>query len=221
MKKLPYIIVAIAMILMAFVILHLNNQVNSLTMDTKGIASLKAENALLAKEWKAKDTTIKVQQQVIADQKGQLYEIAKRNSQLKKINSQVRASLETTIDSVFIPYDRPDSGMVADSILKFHKEDPEGWYKIAGEVHNNGVLIDSLKLVSDVQVTIGFAKPPGIKNFFKKKLPVVEVVSNSPYVKITGVSNVNFVKEKCVTCKYKYIVTGVILGSLLTHFVFH
>lgn len=179
-----------------------------------------ADFGLLKDRWKEADTTVKIQAQQIASKNDVIYKLAKQNSQLTNLNAQIRTGIKTRIDSVFIPFssDTTQLGEKKDSIAvpqTFHKKDANGWYEMAGQVQKKGILIDSLDSRADVQVTIGSKKEPGFKNILKKKRPVVEVISNSPYVTITGVSNVIFKDEGCTSCKYKHLIAGAIIGAAL------
>lgn len=213
----------LALVVMALYLYAQNNHISTLKMRAEESDKYKRDYSLLERTWKEQDTTIASQRVQLASMESEIYKIAQKNTQLVKLQSQVRAKQEVRIDSVLIPY-ALERGQYTDSIpvpQRFEKVDLKGFYSINGKVEKTGVLIDSLKLESDVQVTIGYKRDPGLKGYFSRKVPTVEVVGNNPYMKINKVSNVVFQKDGCTACKLKWIVSGALIGAVAAHLFLH
>jgi len=183
------------------------------------------EFSILKEDWNKKDTTVKIQSEQLANKKSEIYSYAKKNSTLNSINSQLRAKLQTKIDTIFIPF-ISDSILVnsnahSDSISvpkSFYIEHEEGFYEVGGKVLKNGIKIDSLIVSGGVQVTIGNKKSKGLKSLFKNPENFVEVVAQSPYMNITCVSNVNFERKK--SSRFKNFISGGAIGFIFAAILF-
>ena len=161
-------------------------------------------------------STIASQSQTILTQKeairlGQL----KLEGEIKKAQSQVAQTQVVKIKNIEVPY-IPDgfvdttawrhlaeSGIKNDSICdsvianavilpkSFHMENK--WYSINGEVKKYGVLFDSIRIINESTVTVGWKKG-GFLNL--KKIPIVEIKNTNPYLSVTKMNNVNIKPNK-------------------------
>ncbi len=119
------------------------------------------------------------------------------NTKLKNIKSQVRVITSTRLDTIFIPFNEPDVFdpdifddvnnviSVPKPFLAFNK-----WYWIEGRIVKRGLEIDTIQFFNTQTVTIGNKRLKGLRNIFKRKIPTVEIINESPYVSVQGLQNV-------------------------------
>jgi hypothetical protein len=122
----------------------------------------------------------------------------------KKITSHIRTEFVTRIDTFFIPYD-PDSNDIIndyvdcvpiDTVRAHFIQTPkkvnysDQWFEFSGIVDSSGLTIDTMSMVNKFDVTIGWKKPDKPFKFLRKKEPVVELISYSPYTKVSYVNNI-------------------------------
>lgn len=84
----------------------------------------------------------------------------------------------------------------------FDKSDQ--WFSIAGDITKEGIILDSIKIISEPTITIGFVK----EHWYKKGEWSVIYENNNPYFKLSKLSNV-VIKEK----KHFYQKNGFWFGS--------
>lgn len=125
----------------------------------------------------------------------------------KSINSQVRAEIITMIDTV-IEYRDIENNIVdnyqdcipVDTVKEHFIQIPriasleDQWMKIYTTI-DTALMIDSLFFINKFDVTIGYKKPDKPLKFLRRKEPVVELISYSPYSKVNYVNNI-VVKDK-------------------------
>jgi len=125
-------------------------------------------------------------------------------TKLKKVKSQVRIITKIGVDTIFIPFN--DVDFFNDDLVKvidtskiilvpkpFSKQNE--WYWIGGKILKRGIKIDSIQFINKQTITIGEKKLKGIKNIFKRKIPTVEIINESPYVSVQGLQNI-VIKKK-------------------------
>lgn len=166
------------------------------------------------KEFKTKllkdSSTLAQQTQTILTQEEAIRTgILKLEGDIKKVQSQVRQKQEISIEDIAVPFvpngyadttgwakrinegDRSDStidSLLAHSVIvpsKFKKEDK--WFSIDGEVQKEGIKVDSLKIMNESSVTIGYKKS-GFLGL--KSIPLVEIKNTNPYLSVTKMNNV-------------------------------
>lgn len=162
--------------------------------------------------------------------------LIKLEGDIKKVQSQVRQVQNIGLDSVFVPFIPNHYIDSSDWILKFKQGDksksvidslvanslivPKAfeldskWYNIEGKVKKDGVLIDSMNILNESSVTIGYKKS-GFLNL--KREPIVEIKNTNPYLQVSKVNNV-VVKQKKGILQSKLFWMGVgILGGIYLH----
>ena len=122
------------------------------------------------------------------------------NTRLKKIKSQVKIITRIKIEKEFIPfndYDLFDDTWDEEKLISVPKpfKMTNEWYWIGGKIVKKGIEIDSMQFFNRMTVTIGDEKLKGFKNIFKRRIPTVEIVNESPYVSVEGLQNV-VIKKK-------------------------
>jgi hypothetical protein len=86
------------------------------------------------------------------------------------------------------------------------------WYGVHGQVKKFGVVFDSIKIVNESTVTVGW-KRGGFLGL--KKIPVVEIKNTNPYLSVSKMDNVIIKPNKNIFDKKGFWV-GV--GILISHF---
>lgn len=122
------------------------------------------------------------------------------NTRLKKIKSQVKIITRVKIEKEFIPfndYDLFDDTWDEENLIVVPKPFKmlNEWYIIGGKIVKKGIEIDSIQFFNRMTITIGDKKPKGFKNIFKRRIPTVEIINESPYVSVEGLQNV-VIKKK-------------------------
>jgi hypothetical protein len=182
-------------------------------------------------------TTIATQSQTILTQEDAIkLGVIKLNDKIKKATSQVTETQVIKVDSVFMPFiprgymdtlewiskfkNGDKSKEVIDSLIANSIIVPQifstksKWFRIYGKVKKNGVLMDSIRLVNESSVTIGYKKK-GFLNL--KNEPIVEIKNTNPFLGVTKMDNV-VIKEKKTILQSKLFWLGIgILGGLFVN----
>ncbi len=195
-------------------------QLQDLTINKNGVAIKMYEN-------KMNEFTTKVnkyghqlaeQDQMIANRDKDLEEQLLKNSELSKLNEQIKYQSETKIKNIKAQYTNNNGEVVEriqlvhDTIIKngdttlisgipigtkFAAQDTGNWYSLAGELAADGVKFDSINFRSDVEVNIGMKKQDGYKGWlFGRKDPKVEIVNLNPYSKTVNMRNIKLEDPK-------------------------
>jgi len=169
------------------------------------------------------------QNQIILTKKQAIQQGLIKYTKLKKVKSQVRIITKTKIEKEFIPFVDDDifddvedrvvgvdtSGVISvpKSFSKFNE-----WYWIGGKIVKRGIELDSIQFFNKQTITIGEKKLKGLKNIFKKKIPTVEIINESPYVSVQGLQNVVIKRNppKWWNTTVAKIGFGVVIGSYIT-----
>lgn len=201
------------------------------------MATLKAGEKAFKTKILADSSTLATQTQTILSQEEALkLGVLKLEGDIKKVQSQVRQQQNVNITDVAVPFipsgytdtsgwyskfkNGDTSKAICDSIIansvvvpqRFSLE--QKWYSVDGKVKKDGLLIDSLKIINESSITIGYRKY-GFLNL--KKEPLVEIKNTNPYLSLSKVSNV-VIKEKKGIFKSKVFWTGVgIFGGIYLH----
>lgn len=168
------------------------------------------------------------QEQVIITKDKEIEKKLLENSKLKKLNSQIKIDFETKIKKVIAEYEGKNGG----PIYVYHKDTihdtiqvPIGilfgtrvkasdqWYKFAGVIEKDGLLMDSLSFNNKFTITVGQRR----EGIFKPLKSHVEVVSDNPYTTITGLNNIKVIEKKSLWNKPWFnFMLGTAAGSILT-----
>lgn len=141
-------------------------------------------------------STIASQKQMILSQE-EAYKLGvlKLEGEIKKAQSQVRQKQVIQIDSVFVPFETTDTIITTktDTIWAKKFQHKNQWYEFGGNVRENGLQMDSIKIFNESSITIGW-KSAGFLRL--KKEPVVEIKNTNPYLSLTSMNNVVVKKRK-------------------------
>jgi hypothetical protein len=199
------------------------------------ISAYEIANKAFQVKVKKDSSTIASQNQTILTQKEAIkLGLLKLDGEIKKAQSQVKQTQVIKIKQVEVAY-VPDNyadttgwryfannGIMNDSICDSIKENsvllPKSfrmdnkWYGVHGQVKKFGVVFDSIKIVNESTVTVGW-KRGGFLGL--KKIPVVEIKNTNPYLSVSKMDNVIIKPNKNIFDKKGFWV-GV--GILISHF---
>tara|TARA_R110000868_G_scaffold104670_6_gene288522 strand:- start:9585 stop:10244 length:660 start_codon:yes stop_codon:yes gene_type:complete len=157
------------------------------------------------------------QQQTILTNKEALEQGLLMINDFNNVQSQVKLTTRTRIDSVFVPFEivKRDTQIVYTSFDKRFILVTKD-YAIYGQSLRNGVRLDSLFFDSQATITIG-NKSQGI---FRKSKPVVQINYDNPYIQTTSMQNVIIQEElKWYDRKRNWFGIGMGLGLVGTFFI--
>ena len=187
---------------------NLLNQVSELQLGEKQFKTKLLEDS----------STIATQSQTILSQDEAIkLGLLKLEGSIKIVQSQVRQKQIINIDSIAIPY-IPDNfadttgwmvkikqgdsskasldSLLANSVIipkKFSLKSE--WYSFDGKVQREGLILDSLAIKNESNVSVGWKKT-GFLGLSKE--PIVEIKNTNPYLSVTKMSNVVVKKKKGV-----------------------
>lgn len=163
-------------------------------------------------------STISQQQQTLLTQKeAEKLNLVKLDGEIKKLKAQVTQSQKikiTQVEASYVPDGYGDTSeivkrlsngcdttqkrliddYISKSIIVPKKfEHNSKWYYINGTVNKQNVFIDSLSVINDSRVQIGFKKTGFLG--LGKKIPVVEIKNSNPYFTVNKMDNV-VIKDK-------------------------
>lgn len=148
------------------------------------------------------------QEEVILAKDREIEKKLLENSELQRLNRQIKINMETRIDSLIAKYSGSGSDIFITQTDTIHDttfvQVPIGvkfgtpfsvndqWYYTGGKITQEGVLFDSLSFINDLTITVGRKRD----GWFKPMKTMVEVRNENPYTGVTGLNNVNIQKEK-------------------------
>lgn len=207
-----------------------------LTIDKNGIQVKMYENKIneFTTQINKYGHEVATQKQMIMDRNKELEKKLLENSNLSKLNEQIKIESETKLKNIVANY----SGSKPNEIVKFihdtiikngdttilsgvplgtkFKQDTSKWYSISGSLEQNGVKFDSIKFNNEVEVNIGLQKEKGYKGWLLgKRNPTVEVINKNPYTKTNGMQNIKFEDNKWWNNGWLKFGAGVLLGGLI------
>jgi hypothetical protein len=171
------------------------------------------EKAFKNKILKDSSTIAQQSQTILSQDEAIKLGILKLEGDIKKVQSQVRQQQDISITDLAVPYvpnnyadtsgwqrqiaegqhskELLDSLIANSIILPKSFEVNNKWYSIEGQVKKEGLLIDTLKIINESSVTIGW-KNSGFLGLNKD--PVVEIKNTNPFLNVTKMDN--FVAKK-------------------------
>ena len=163
--------------------------------------------------------TIITQNQVLISKNREVNKLLKENSELNKINSQIKYNFNTQITDVITEY-KKDSifiydttyipiGVIFDTPFGLNQE----WYSLFGSIKKEGVLIDNIFIKNELIVNLGYKR----ERFYKSLTPQLEIINKNPYIETVSLDNLT-IKEnkKWYQNSLLYTIPGFILGVLVT-----
>jgi len=143
-------------------------------------------------------TTITTQKALIMEKNEAIAMGLVRETNLKKIKSQIRIIMETKFDTIKIPFEKDTSKtypFIGLGCCNKSFKMKERWFTISGFVDSSGISLDRPSFINEFQMTIGFKKK-GLAGLFNKELALVELINYNPYTSIKGFENVIIQNEK-------------------------
>ena len=167
----------------------------------------KAMTTKFVKTLNKKGQEVSTQKALVLARDKKLEKTLLENSNLQKLNVQIRIASNAAIADIIAHYAGVDSSTfghittinsTGDTVrkecvaigTKFNKLDV--WYSIAGSLQKIGVSFDSITFKDTTTINLGSEKQPGLFGFLKEREDLVEVVHSSPYVSTTGMQNITF-----------------------------
>jgi hypothetical protein len=168
------------------------------------------------------------QEQVIISKDKEIENKLLENSNLKKLNSQIKISFETKIKNIIAEYEGKNgepiyvysTDTIHDTIpvpigVKFGTmvKASDQWYNFAGTINKGGLSMDSLSFTNKFTITVGQRR----EGIFKPLKSYVEVQSENPYTTINGLNNIKVIEKKSIWSKpwFNFLI-GTAAGSILT-----
>lgn len=168
------------------------------------------------------------QEQVIISKDKEIEKQLLENSNLKKLNSQIKINFETKIKNIIAEYEAKagepiyvySTDTIHDTIpvpigvrfgtrVKAHDQ----WYNFAGTIEKGGLSMDSLSFNNKFTITVGERR----EGIFKPLKSFVEVQSENPYTTINGLNNIKVIEKKSIWSKPWFnFLLGTATGSILT-----
>lgn len=176
---------------------------------------------------------VSLQEQMIMERDKKLEKELLKNSELKRLNEQVKFEAKTMISRIEAQYSG-NSGtevvVVHDTIkingkdsvttskavkvgTKF-RADTSQWYTIAGSVGEKGIKFDTVSFKSAFTLNIGEKRLKGYKGWLLGKTePKVELINPNPYTKVDAMKNIKFVDKKWWDNGWVKFGAGVLVGG--------
>lgn len=225
--KTPILIISFLLnILLFFSIRSCNQNKDSLEVSKLQLEKYAEERQKFEVKINEQGKTIAFQEQVIIRNTKEVQELLKANTDLNKVNQQIKISFENKIKNVIASY--KDSIKFITIIDSFNNEVPigvkfgtgfskvEDWYSIYGTIEEVGVLFDSLSFNNRMTISIGSKR----KNIFSPLKPMIEVYNENPYINITSLNNIKVEdKTKFYNKPGFNLATGFILGSATMYYL--
>lgn len=185
---------------------------------------------------KAQDN--KLMKQNIMSQKIALEQFEKELEDYKSINSYMKTEVMSSIKSLEAKYNskpkdefegitvKPGGYIHRDEVAKNFLRVPapfeykDEWFSINGTVNKESTMIDSLSMFNKFDAVIGYKKSEKSFSWLRKKEPVVELTSFSPYTEVTYINNVVVDEKKgkaksVLLSKPAMLLYGVIGGAII------
>jgi hypothetical protein len=171
-------------------------------------------------------STIASQDLLIVENSKELQKLLKKNSDLQKVNQQIKISFENKIKDVIAAYkdsvvfvygkDSLDKEIEIGILFGTKFSEQNDWYNLSGSILKSGVMFDSVSFNNRLTVSIGNKD----KSFFKPLKSTLEVKSDNPYSNINSLNNIQVVDNRKFYEKpaFKFI-TGFIVGSATMYYI--
>jgi hypothetical protein len=234
LNKMPTQKILVVGLVAALIFMVRNCQLKDLLISKNGLQIQMYENKVNSFSTQLNEFGEKVstQDQSIIKKNRELEKELLKNSELSRLNEQIKFESETKIKNFIANYSGDSGGvtLVRDTIIKNgdtnivvgvpigtkFKQDTSKWYSVSGSLQENGVKFDSISFKSDFTVNVGLKKVPGYKGWlFGKKEPKVEIINKNPYTDITGMKNIKFQQDKWWQNGWFKFGAGVIAGAVI------
>lgn len=209
MKKINKILIASQVVLIVIIILISrsceNNKVLA-ELNQYKLSEYIEERQKFVTEINDKGETITTQEQVILSKDRKIEKKLLENSNLKRLNSQIKIKSETKIRDLLARYEgNNDFIMRIDTIhdtiiinkaigVKFGTKFSaiDDWYHTVGKITLEGIKFDSISFKNDLTITVGRKR----EKWHKPMITYVEVKNNNPYTNVNSMNNVTIKKNK-------------------------
>ena len=229
LNKLPLKKIVIIGQFLVIIFLVRSCHLKELTLSSKGL-----EIEMFEKKTNKLGEELYLQKQMIVDRDKSLEKELLKNSELTKLNEQVKFEAQTMIENIEAQYYgsngtevvtihdtvRVPGGTVKDTSFKAIKvgtkfvADTSKWYKISGKIGEKGVSFDTINFKSSFTLNIGEKRVKGYKGWLLgKKEPMVELINSNPYTKIDAMKNIKFVDRKWYDNGWVKFGAGVLIGG--------
>tara|TARA_R110000772_G_scaffold1095_1_gene3854 strand:- start:6120 stop:6836 length:717 start_codon:yes stop_codon:yes gene_type:complete len=152
-----------------------------------------------------------------------------------KIQSVIKAEITSSVKGLNIPIqiadvNFPDSLIPVDLVNQFYipknskSSYSDDWIDLAFTI-GDSLAVDSIKVRNKIDAVVGWKKSDKAFAFLRKKEPVVEIISYSPYTEIGHINNLTVKPENnnkflsAITSKPVLFITGVIGGILVSNLI--
>lgn len=205
------LLIAFQFILICFLVFKNCDQKVSLAENLKTIEEYKNNQQEFEKTVNKQNQQLATQQQHLISKDKDIERELLKNSNLKKLNEQIKIQTETKIKNITAQYEsdlkyclnsRVDTFIVNGDTTIRTKTDTVGvafgssikyedsWLKLKGKIQKEGVKFDSISVKNSYTITIGKG---GLKKGFKT---YVELKNDNPYTNTISLGNVKVVEEK-------------------------
>lgn len=159
------------------------------------------KNQDFSKEINEKGEKIAIQEQLILSKDEALKSNAIELEELKeykRITSKIQFTVNTKIDTVYIPFAEITSTDTIQKPLpkyffrKFMYKEKDEWFKFSGQVENSGVTLFDVEIKNKFKLIIADKK----LNFFSKPKPIITLTNSNPYTDITSLNNIQLEYKK-------------------------
>lgn len=214
LKNLPVrnILIVLQAVVIFILLFRSNDMISAEEHDLKVSQYLKNEQEFKSKINK-QGQELTYQKQVIINKDKDLQKLLLENSDLRKLNSQIKFESVTNIkkfDALYSQVDYltrkikqisilPDGDTVyiekTDTIgvpfgTKFNKSDK--WFSLTGSVEKQGISMDSLSILNSYVITVGTKR----KSLFKPSETYVELFNENPYTRTVSMNNIKVIEKK-------------------------
>lgn len=168
------------------------------------IQMYKAQSSLFLTKVNQLGEVVNTQNTLIADRNHDLEKALLRNSELNRLNYQIKSATSAVISDRLVMYDENDSvgdlgchltdTSCVEIGTRFRESDK--WTYISGSVLKAGIKIDSLSINDSIVYNLGLKRNSGFKGHFQQWVPMVEVIHSNPDVRTISLQNINLIDRR-------------------------
>jgi len=194
-------IIIVILTLLLFAVTLLKTGCND---DVKTTLVQTSKDTALIKEVNRLGQEVVSQKELVAVKTKELEKQLLANSNLKSINTHLKAMVRTSMTNVLAKYDVDSTQSIADTTVSFIPDTAfnplnksfsvtEKWYNLSGKVTRNGILLNNITINDSLTVNYG-VKKTGFLNL--KKENFIEIIHSNPNIETLSINNVTLKNEK-------------------------